>query len=426
MRFLFTLHNFFPERIYGAETVAMQEMRDLLKRGHEVGLFYSCNTPAPSEQLTENSLEGLELFRVEFIKTKAQVLLSVWKPHITRRFAEVVDGFAPDVVVFHHLVRLSLDLPSVGWRRKIPMVYYLHDFYPICPSYSLFQADGEVCSGPGLLKCARCLYASRFDRGTEVCSPVFVAALPFLLLRNQLRKHLEERIDLFVSPSMFLIEEMKRQGFVAKGSVIIPYGADMVHSININKPIPTNTIRFGYLGNTTVRKKGLDVLVKAFHGHLGDSLVIRGFPDKQAMKTFKQTFPDLRASLEVFDRDKKSFYNNVDVAIVPSIWYENQPAVIIEAFSFGKPVICSDLGGMAEMVKHHAWGLLYKAGDADDLRAKVEYLLNNPTEVVRLSSSVPCWPTVEENVDKLIEAVAGILASASARPCCNGSDLALE
>jgi glycosyltransferase involved in cell wall biosynthesis len=58
--------------------------------------------------------------------------------------------------------------------------------------------------------------------------------------------------------------------------------------------------------------------------------------------------------------------------VLPSIWYENQPFSILEAFASGKPVIASDLGGMTELVAHRERGLLVKPGDpaalADALR----------------------------------------------------------
>ena len=79
--------------------------------------------------------------------TKAQVLLSIRKPHVERAFTEALRAFKPDVIVFHHLVRLSLWLPVLAQRAGIPSAYVLHDFYPICPSYSLFAWDSDVCPG---------------------------------------------------------------------------------------------------------------------------------------------------------------------------------------------------------------------------------------------------------------------------------------
>jgi hypothetical protein len=58
---------------------------------------------------------------------------------------------------------------------------------------------------------------------------------------------------------------------------------------------------------------------------------------------------------------------DVDWVVVPSIWYENAPLVIQEAFQHGKPVICSDIGGMAEAVTDGVDGLHFRAGSAGAL-----------------------------------------------------------
>jgi glycosyltransferase involved in cell wall biosynthesis len=64
--------------------------------------------------------------------------------------------------------------------------------------------------------------------------------------------------------------------------------------------------------------------------------------------------------------------------ILPSIWYENQPFAILEAFAAGKPVIASDLGGMSELVNDGERGLLAPPGDAGALAAAMRWMANNP------------------------------------------------
>jgi glycosyltransferase involved in cell wall biosynthesis len=69
---------------------------------------------------------------------------------------------------------------------------------------------------------------------------------------------------------------------------------------------------------------------------------------------------------------------NVDWVIVPSIWWENSPLVIQEAFHFGRPVICSDIGGMAEKVEHGVNGLHFRAGDPVSLARTMRTALESP------------------------------------------------
>jgi glycosyltransferase involved in cell wall biosynthesis len=152
-----------------------------------------------------------------------------------------------------------------------------------------------------------------------------------------------------------------------------------------------------------MEKKGIGLLVNAFRGDLGKQLTIRGFRDKRALTQFRLKHPGFRAQLELFNPDKASFFKKVDVVIVPSIWYENQPAVIIEAFNYGKPVICSDLGAFPELVEDNVSGLLFKTGDANDLKEKISYLNARPMEIHRLAAGIPSWPSVFENVNKILD-----------------------
>ena len=226
MRILFTLHNFYPQRTYGAEEVCIGQLRELLRRGHDVGLFYACNEEVDKDFLVGQGLEKLKLYRNRFARTRGQVLLSAWKPNIMRHFARSIDEFKPDIVVFHHLVRLSLDLPSLASRRHIPTVYYLHDFYFVCPSYSLLNYRSDLCSGGSLVRCSRCLYFTRFKSRWTSVDPMCLLGVPFLGLRNLLLRKLRKSIDLFVSPSKFLLDELQRHGFTCNKSIVISYSID--------------------------------------------------------------------------------------------------------------------------------------------------------------------------------------------------------
>ena len=63
---------------------------------------------------------------------------------------------------------------------------------------------------------------------------------------------------------------------------------------------------------------------------------------------------------------------HASVLILPSIWYEAFPMVIVEAFAMGLPVIASKLGSMSSLIDHGRTGLHFAAGDALDLVAQVE------------------------------------------------------
>jgi glycosyltransferase involved in cell wall biosynthesis len=70
--------------------------------------------------------------------------------------------------------------------------------------------------------------------------------------------------------------------------------------------------------------------------------------------------------------------------VFPSECYENCPMTIIEAFASGRPVIASDGGSAAEMVRDGQTGLTFRVGDSADLAAKLSWALEHPAEMAAM------------------------------------------
>ena len=109
--------------------------------------------------------------------------------------------------------------------------------------------------------------------------------------------------------------------------------------------------------------------------------------------------------------------NDLDVIVVPSLWYENRPTVIVEAQATGTPVVATRLGGMAELIKHNENGLLFKAGSVKSLTEQLQRLLDEPTLLPQLQSCIQPVPAVEEEMATLISVYESLLsAPQKARP----------
>jgi glycosyltransferase involved in cell wall biosynthesis len=404
MKILFTLHYFFPEHLYGAERICIRQMRYFIKAGHTVGLFYPGNETAPTEMLEKEGLQGLHLFPVRYLRTKAQVLLSIWKPHVASQFRQVLRSFRPDVVLLHQLVRLSLDLPAVARKENVPTAYFLQDHYLACPCYSLLNEKLEICSTDSPARCLNCLFTAHTNRRL----PFFLLPLlmPPMILRKKMTSQVMSDIDLFISPSQSVLSELENHGLIPSKAATIPSGVETDRFAEPYKP--HSPVRFGFMGNMN-RKKGLHVVVEAFHGQVSKSLVIRGFDNLRAMDQFRRAHPSCEAKLELFDPDVTSFFKEVDALIVPSIWLENQPTVILESFAFGKPVLCSRIGGIGEFVKDGHGGLLFEPGDSRELRNMVERLSARPEELCTLAASIPRRPTSDESIQAVMSAIESLV-----------------
>jgi glycosyltransferase involved in cell wall biosynthesis len=105
----------------------------------------------------------------------------------------------------------------------------------------------------------------------------------------------------------------------------------------------------------------------------------------------------------------------VDWVITSSIWWENAPLVIQEAFQQRRPVICSDIGGMAEAVTNGHDGLHFRTGDSADLARAMRRAMTEPGLWEHLSSNIARVPTLADSAAEHRGLYAGLTTAASLR-----------
>jgi glycosyltransferase involved in cell wall biosynthesis len=94
-------------------------------------------------------------------------------------------------------------------------------------------------------------------------------------------------------------------------------------------------------------------------------------------------------------------FRAIDALVVPSLWYENAPLTIREAFASHTPVVASRCGGMAESVRDGIDGLLFVPGNVADLTATLRRLIREPELIPTLSRQTPAIKTVAAHAVEL-------------------------
>jgi len=223
---------------------------------------------------------------------------------------------------------------------------------------------------------------------------------------------LVSRVDAFVAPSPYLAREFVEFGIPKQKMRISDYGFDL-RAFRKRKDLPERMRKFGFIGSL-VPHKGVHQLIHAFSDMPGDArLEIYGSPD-YAPSYFESLraraiHPGIRFCGALLPSQVPTVLKTIDALVVPSIWYENSPLTIHEAFLTGVPVVASRLGGHEDLLRDGG-GLLYEPDDAVNLSTALRRLYEEPELGRLLAASAPPVKSVAEDAQELIALYRSVLA----------------
>jgi len=151
-------------------------------------------------------------------------------------------------------------------------------------------------------------------------------------------------------------------------------------------PWQKNGLTIGFVGELHPRK-GVHVLMKAFQMvKLPCELVLIGVGEKDYTRHIEDLsrICDHSVYFLGYREDASVLYQWLDIVVLPSLDFESFGMVLIEAMSNEKPVICSDFGGMKEVVDHEKTGLVVPRGDSYALKNALERLINDDALMLRM------------------------------------------
>lgn len=189
----------------------------------------------------------------------------------------------------------------------------------------------------------------------------------------------------------------------------IPYGVDPPAGRVKQVPVGgEGSVTFGFFGSVNPQK-GLEVLVSAFRDMVAPSarLVVRGnmthFPKyARRVRLFAELDPRINFQGPFAHGRQFEALDEIDVLVVPSVWYENTPFVVLEAFAAGRPVVASDLGGMTELVEDGVNGRTFRAGDPGALGDVLRSFVDDPAQLETLAAGIGEVRTLAGNADEFL------------------------
>ncbi len=368
MKILQVIHGFPPYYMAGSEVYTYNLCQELNKE-NDVYVFSRIENPYDSPySYYDEEYRGLKVRRVNKPQRDYSLTDKYLDEQMDKIFLEYLDDVDPDVVHFGHLSHLSTNSVNVAKERGYPMVYTLHDFWLKCYRGQLINTYGEICSDPSLDNCFRCVRDTFGEKWVKNDVSQYMVHMDKVI----------DNIDVFLTPSLFLKKFFVENGVPSDKIIYSKYGFNKEIIKRKKKSYNKDSkISFGFMGRV-IPVKGIELLLKAFSSLEKGELRIYGSVGKE-LKFLKKYMGDNVVLEGRFDNwEIDHVLSKIDVLVVPSIWYENSPLVIQEAFLAGIPVITSDIGGMAELVEDGKDGFTFEVGDVEALKKLMNRIVEDP------------------------------------------------
>jgi glycosyltransferase involved in cell wall biosynthesis len=337
-------HNHYQQH-GGEDEVVTAEVNLLRRFGNHVELYERNNKEI-------DNIAKLNLLGQTFWSRKTQYDLK-----------RLIGDFHPDIIHVHNT--LPLISASIYWTAAqlgIPIVQTLHNFRLMCPQ-GMFLRDGKICED--------CLGHLPWRGVVRKCyrqSVAQSAVIAGALSVHRLCGTYESKVTAYIALNNFCRNKFLDAGIPKDKIFIKPNFVDIPpHERKISD-------RGLFVGRLSA-EKGVEILTQALHKLNKVSIDVIGTGPLSSLVSDHAyvRYHGWKNSDQVYEKMRSASY-----LIMPSIWYENFPRTLVEAFACGLPVIASNFGAMAELIKHGHTGLLFDHDSVDSLAAAIQWAEQNP------------------------------------------------
>jgi glycosyltransferase involved in cell wall biosynthesis len=374
------VHNAY-QRQGGEDSVVAEEIALLKSHGHSVETYFRHNDDIAS------------------LSSVAAARQTLWASRTTHELAAQIRDFRPDIIHVHNT--FPLISPSVYWaadQAGVPVVQTLHNFRLMCLN-ALFLREGKVCEDcMGHLPwrgVARACY-----RGSRAAS----AALAGMLTLHRGLGTYRNKVARYIALNEFCRGKFIEGGLPAERVVVKPNFVDFA------APPPSPRAGLLFVGRLST-EKGVTTLAEA--KALQPDAALRVAGDGPEAGLLDGVAGVVRLGSLPGEAVRQEMGRAVAL-VVPSIWYENFPRTIVEAFACSLPVIASRIGALADIVQDGETGLLFEPGNPRDLADKMAWAQAYPEQMAAMGRNARAQYeaefSAEVNYQRLMEIYAGVLA----------------
>ncbi len=373
----------------GADVFVHEVARVIQQHGHEVAFL------AGYEDGIQSEWQDYFPKVVDYTHHKFAAVLRFPKlvySHESRIAARnLIRDFKPDLAhCFSIYTKLTPSILDEFKAAGIPVVSSLNDYKHICPNYKLFH-HGKVCEA-----CQGRHFGQAIRNRCAHDSLVFSTAVALEAYVHRFLDIYRKNIDLFLFSSEFMAR--KTEEF---------WGAESFRWRLLRNPFDSTRFEMSeHVGNYAlyfgrhIEEKGVDVLLRA--AAIASDIPVyivgdgpsRGDLENQARGS---NLTNVKFMGEKWGKDMDRIIEESRFVVVPSLWHENFPYVVLQAFAMGKPVIGANRGGIPELIQDGERGYVYDAIDPSQLAAHMVALGTSDADVCRMGRNAKEYADAEFN-----------------------------
>lgn len=318
-------------------------------------------------------------------------------PFSRKTFGRFLRETRPDIVHIHNLYPLiSPSILPECTAQGIPVVMTVHNFRLACPN-GLLMSHGEVCH--------RCLGGREYWCILRNCEEDIFKSFGYALrtaMTRVLRRYYDH-VDHYLCLTRFQRDILVKEGLPQERVSVLTNPVE-IQVTEQSVEMERESVLF--VGRVS-REKGIASLFDAARVCSDIPFVVAG--NWQAMPEASELAPDNVTLLGVVpSHELGALYEKARLFVLPSVWYEGFPTVLLEAMSHGLPVVCSRIGGLPEIVEDGITGLLYEPGNVDELADRIRTLWQNPALCQKLGEAGRRKVREDYAADRLMDRLLGI------------------
>lgn len=399
----------------GPEKYMFKFMDAAKKRGIEV-IPFSVRNPQNVETSYSKYFAKPRSSELMYADTKksisnliGMIRATVWNYDAEKRLRKLIRDTKPDAIyILHEINHLSPSIIRAAKKEGVHVVHRISDFFMFCAKYD-FLCDNEICEA--------CLHQDYSKALTHRCVKDSKAGTMLRVMAMKLywRTKVFEDVDQYICTCEFSRNKLIEGGIPAGKITCVSTFIDA----SAIEPCYDHDKYFLFLGRMA-HQKGTIYAIEAMKWLRDTDYVLKitgtiseSEEDQKVWKYIQENKLENKIVFTGFKHgvELETLISKAACIVCPAIWYENMPNTVIEAYAYGKPVVASKIGSLAEIVVDGETGLLFEMKNSRELANKLKMFIDKPELVNALGEKArkKCLELYNEkaHMDKVLSALKG-------------------